>query len=92
MARLGNESMAELVRDHPDRFVGFCACVPMAQPDAAVAELEYALDELGALGAQIYTHVGFEAMDGEQGLEVLRAHGAERTAAPDPSGSQRRVA
>jgi aminocarboxymuconate-semialdehyde decarboxylase len=66
LARLGNESMAELVRDHPDRFVGFCACVPMDDPDAAVAELDYALDELGALGAQIYTHVGFEPMDGER--------------------------
>jgi predicted TIM-barrel fold metal-dependent hydrolase len=66
MARLGNESMAELVRDHPDRFIGFCACVPMEDPDAAVAELDYAVDELGALGAQIYTHIGFEPMDGER--------------------------
>ena len=63
MARIGNEALAELVRSHPDRFAGFCACVPMDDPDAAVAELEYATSELGAVGAQIYTHVHGEAMD-----------------------------
>jgi aminocarboxymuconate-semialdehyde decarboxylase len=66
MARIGNESMAELVRDHPDRFAGFTACVPMDDPDAAVAELDYAIDELGAYGAQIYTHVNGRPMDDER--------------------------
>ena len=63
MARIGNESMAELVRAHPDRFAGFMACVPMDDPEAAVAELEYATKEMGALGAQIYTHVHGRPMD-----------------------------
>lgn len=63
MARIGNESMAELVRVHPDRFAGFMACVPMDDPEAAVAELEYATNEMGALGAQIYTHVHGRPMD-----------------------------
>lgn len=63
MARIGNEALAELVRSHPDRFVGFTACVPMDDPDAAVAELDYAVTELGALGAQIYTHVHGHPMD-----------------------------
>ena len=63
MSRIGNEAMAELVRKHPDRFVGFTACVPMDDPDAAVEELDYAVGELGALGAQIYTHVNDEPMD-----------------------------
>ena len=63
MARIGNESMAELVRVYPDRFAGFMACVPMDDPEAAVAELEYATKEMGALGAQIYTHVHGRPMD-----------------------------
>lgn len=63
MSRIGNEAMAELVRNHPDRFAGFCACVPMDDPDAAVEELEYATGQLGALGAQIYTHVHEQPMD-----------------------------
>ena len=66
MSRIGNESMAELVRDHPDRFAGFTACVPMDDPDAAVAELDYAVEQLGALGAQIYTHVHGTAMDAKE--------------------------
>lgn len=63
MSRIGNEAMAELVRDNPDRFAGFSACVPMDDPDAAVTELDYAVNELGALGAQIYTHVHGRSMD-----------------------------
>lgn len=66
MSRIGNEAMAELVDKHPDRFAGFTACVPLDDPDAAVAELEYACNDLGALGAQIYTHVHGHAMDAER--------------------------
>jgi predicted TIM-barrel fold metal-dependent hydrolase len=63
MSRIANEAMAQLVADHPDRFAGFTASVPMDDPDAAVAELEYAVSVLGALGAQIYTHVHDAPMD-----------------------------
>jgi uncharacterized protein len=35
----------------------------MDDPEAAVAELEYATKEMGALGAQIYTHVHGRPMD-----------------------------
>jgi uncharacterized protein len=63
MARIGNESLAGLVRDHPGRFAGFMAAVPLDDPQTAVAELEYATAELGALGVQIYTHVNGEALD-----------------------------
>ncbi|SOC49511.1 aminocarboxymuconate-semialdehyde decarboxylase [Blastococcus aggregatus] len=63
LSRIGNESMAELVAAHPERFAGWTACVPMDDPDAAVEELEYAVNELGALGAQIYTHVAGHPMD-----------------------------
>jgi predicted TIM-barrel fold metal-dependent hydrolase len=66
ISRIGNEAMAELVQKHPDRFAGFCACVPMDDPDAAVAELDYATTELGALGAQIYTHVHGGPMDDQR--------------------------
>jgi uncharacterized protein len=62
-ARLGNEGLAELVRRHPDRFAGFVACLPMNDVDAAVAEIDHAINDLGALGAQIYTHVNGHPMD-----------------------------
>lgn len=76
MARIGNEAMAELVREHPDRFAGFSACVPMDDPDAAVDELTYAVTELGAVGAQIYTHVHGVAMDAPA-LDPFYARAAE---------------
>jgi aminocarboxymuconate-semialdehyde decarboxylase len=63
MARIANEGLAELVRDHPDRFVGFTACTPMDDPDGAVEEYRYARRELGALGVQIYTDVHGRPMD-----------------------------
>lgn len=62
-ARLGNEGLATLVADHPDRFAGFVACLPMNDPDAAVEEIGYACGDLGAVGAQIYTHVDGHPMD-----------------------------
>jgi aminocarboxymuconate-semialdehyde decarboxylase len=56
-ARLANDALAELVRQFPDRFVGFAAALPMCDVDLAVRELDRALTELGALGAQVYTNV-----------------------------------
>jgi predicted TIM-barrel fold metal-dependent hydrolase len=57
LARLANDEMAALVRRFPDRFVGFAAALPMSDVEAALRELDRALTELGALGAQLYTNV-----------------------------------
>src|SRR5260221_6216295 len=54
LARLANDQMAELVRRYPDRFVGFAAALPLGDVDAALRELDRALSEFGALGAQLY--------------------------------------
>jgi predicted TIM-barrel fold metal-dependent hydrolase len=56
LARLGNDSMAEMVGDRPDTFVGFVAGVPMDDVDATLTEIDRAVGELGALGIQLYTH------------------------------------
>jgi predicted TIM-barrel fold metal-dependent hydrolase len=63
MSRIANEAMAQLVQDHPDRFAGFTACVPMADTDAAIEEYDYAVEHLGAKGVQIYTEVQGVPMD-----------------------------
>jgi len=63
LARLANEEMAQLVRRHPDRFLGFAAALAMNDPDAAVAEAERAIHELGALGIQIFTNVNGRPLD-----------------------------
>ena len=76
MARLANESLAELVAKHPDRFAGFMACLPMDDTEAAIAEAEYACGQLGAFGVQIYTHVHGYPMDDAR-FEPLYARMAE---------------
>ncbi len=53
LIRRSNDEMAELVRRHPDRFAGFAAGTPLADPEAATAEASRAVRELGALGVQL---------------------------------------
>jgi predicted TIM-barrel fold metal-dependent hydrolase len=62
-ARRGNEGLAELVRRYPDRFAGFVACLPMNDVEAALREIDHACGTLGAVGAQIYTHVNGHPLD-----------------------------
>jgi uncharacterized protein len=63
LARAANDEMAELVRSHPDRFAGFSAALPMNDPDAAAAELDRAMTQLGALGTQLHTNVSGAPLD-----------------------------
>lgn len=53
LVRRNNEDMAETVRRHPDRFVGFAAATPIIDPEAATEEANRAVRELGALGVQL---------------------------------------
>ena len=63
MTRLANDSLAELVGAHPDRFSGFCAAVALDDPVTAVRETERAFTELGAVGVQVYSHVHGKPLD-----------------------------
>jgi aminocarboxymuconate-semialdehyde decarboxylase len=63
LARLANDEMAAIVARDPARFPGFVASLPMNNPDAAVKEIDRALDELGATGVQIYTNVAGRPLD-----------------------------
>src|SRR5512140_1415452 len=57
MARMANDGMAELVARHPDRFPAFIASLPMNDPDGLMRETERAINELGAVGVQVFTNV-----------------------------------
>jgi predicted TIM-barrel fold metal-dependent hydrolase len=70
LARAANDELAELVARHPDRFAGFTAALPMGDPQAAAAELERAMSQLGALGAQLHTNVAGAPLD-EPRFEVI---------------------
>jgi predicted TIM-barrel fold metal-dependent hydrolase len=77
-ARAANDELADLVSRHPDRFAGFTAALPMSDPQAAAAELDRAMRDLGALGAQVHSNVGGAPLDQprfEVIFEVLTSRG-----------------
>jgi len=96
LARFANDCMAEMVAQHPDRFVGFAASLPMEDPDASLAEVDRAVQQLGARGAQVFTNVNGRPLDEPryEGLwarlqqlnRSLWVHGARRYVTPDYDG------
>ena len=66
LAKLANDSQAEVVRAHSDRIPGFIASLPLNQPDASVAELERAVTQLGALGVQVFSNVNGLPLDDDR--------------------------
>ena len=57
LAQLANDGMAELVAKHPDRFPAFVASLPMNDPQGLLDEARRAIEELGAVGVQVFTNV-----------------------------------
>jgi aminocarboxymuconate-semialdehyde decarboxylase len=57
IARIVNDSYAELIVQHPTRFKGF-ASIPMDNPDAALSELHRAIDELKLNGVILLSNIG----------------------------------
>jgi predicted TIM-barrel fold metal-dependent hydrolase len=55
LARVANESLAEIVRRDPGRFAGI-ALLPLPDIDAAMSELTYALDHLGLDGVGLFSN------------------------------------
>jgi aminocarboxymuconate-semialdehyde decarboxylase len=57
VAKLINDSYAELIATHPKRFKGF-ASIPMDAPDAALTELHRAIHELKLNGVVLLSNIG----------------------------------
>ncbi len=57
IARMVNDSYAELIAEHPARFKGF-ASIPMDAPDGALNELHRAIDELKLNGVILLSNIG----------------------------------
>ncbi|MFQ5912371.1 MAG: amidohydrolase family protein [Nitrospinota bacterium] len=55
LSRIQNEAMAEMVARRPERFAAL-AVLPLQDVDLAVAELEYAVRDLGHRGAMVQTN------------------------------------
>jgi len=61
--RMINDGFAELCAKERDHFPGWVAQISLDAPDAGVAEAERAINQLGALGVQIYTNVAGKPID-----------------------------
>jgi predicted TIM-barrel fold metal-dependent hydrolase len=99
LARLANDELAALVMTHPDRVLGFVASLPMNNPEAALAEVDRAVDQLGATGVQIFSNVNGRPLDRPE-YQPIFARMAERrlpiwihptrpASVPDYSGESR---
>lgn len=64
-ARAMNDFIAEIVREHPTRFVGLCV-LPVQEMPAALTELSRAVNELGMRGILLYTNLAGHYPDERQ--------------------------
>lgn len=78
LARMLNDHIAGIVRDHPGRFVGL-GTLPLQDPELAIRELHRCMGELGLAGVEIGTHVNEWNLDEPVLFPVLEA--CERTGA-----------
>lgn len=76
LARETNEFMAEMTRAYPGRFGAFAA-LPLPDVDAALIEMEYALDVLALDSVGLFTHYGRTYL-GDESLEPVLAELARR--------------
>ena len=98
-ARRANDEMAELVSRHGDRFAGFAAALPLNGTEESLAELQRSTQELGALGALLYTNVNGVPLDHPRFEPLLSAieaagvaawlHPTRDASAPDYAAEER---
>ena len=89
LARIANDSMAELCRKYPERFPSFAAALCMTDVEGSVAEARRAVKDLGARGVLLYTNVAGEPLDDPEVRADLRHHGGARSADLAASGRHR---
>lgn len=70
LARMANDSMAELVLKYPDRFAAAVACVPMNNIDAALEEVDRAVNDLKFRGIQINTPINDKPLDSPEFMPI----------------------
>lgn len=62
-ARRANDSMAELVNQYPERLAAGVASIPTTHMDAALGELERAVEKLKLKGVQLFTPIKGSPVD-----------------------------
>ena len=72
LAKLLNDHIAGVVREHPGRFVGL-GTLPMQSPVLAIREMERCVRELGLRGIEIGTHVNGWNLDTPELFPIFEA-------------------
>jgi predicted TIM-barrel fold metal-dependent hydrolase len=72
LARIANDALAEICRQHPDRFPAFVAALPMNNMDATLIEIDRAISDLGARGIQVFTNVAGRPLSDPQYRPLFR--------------------
>jgi aminocarboxymuconate-semialdehyde decarboxylase len=69
LARVTNDGFAEIIEEHPDRFTAL-STLPLQDPDAAVEELDRAVNDLGLKGAMLLSNVNGKPLDSPEFMPV----------------------
>jgi predicted TIM-barrel fold metal-dependent hydrolase len=70
LAKIANDGMAELIAKYPDRFAGCTAALPLNNPDAALKELDRAINDLNLTGLQLFTSVNGKGLDSPELIPI----------------------
>ena len=72
LARMANDALAELCARYGDRFPAFVAALPMNNIDAALAEIDRAVNDLGACGVQLFTNIAGKPLSAREFRPIFR--------------------
>ena len=72
LTRQVNEELSSICNDYPSHF-GFFASLPLPLVDESIAEIDYALDKLGALGVAVLSNANGVYL-GDEELDAVFAH------------------
>jgi uncharacterized protein len=63
LAKVGNEELAAHVDQYPERLFGWVAQVALQDGERGLARVEEEIEQNGALGAQVFTHIQGRCLD-----------------------------
>jgi 5-carboxyvanillate decarboxylase len=75
LARLGNDRLAQAIKDHPGRYAGLATVTPQ-DPARAVKEMDRAITKLKLNGVMINSHTNGEYLDETKYWPILEAAAA----------------
>ena len=72
LARIANDSLADICRKYPQCFPTFIAALPTNNMDATLAEIDRAISQLSARGIQVFTNVAGKPLSAPEFRPLFR--------------------